>query len=129
MWNQPSVLRGYWLSKLWRIYTMEYYSEIRPTSWTHTVTWIDVMILLLMLSEKNLIGYFYIIPFLGHCCCLVDKSCLTLCNPMDSRRAPLSKRFTRQEYWSGLPFPSPEDLPDPRIKYAFPALAGRFFYH
>ena len=63
---------------------MEYYSEIRrPTSWTHTVTWIDLMILLLMLSEKNLIGYFYIIPFLGHCCCLVDKSCLTLCNPMD----------------------------------------------
>ena len=36
------------------------------------------MILVLMLSEKKLISYFYIIPFLGHCCCLVDKSCLTL---------------------------------------------------
>jgi len=30
--------------------------------------------------------------------------------------------FSRQEYWSGLPFPSPGDLPDPRIKPRFPAL-------
>jgi len=30
--------------------------------------------------------------------------------------------FSRQEYWSGLPFPSPGDLPDPRIKPGFPAL-------
>ena len=35
--------------------------------------------------------------------------------------------FTRQEYWSGLPFPSPADLPDPGIKPASPAWAGRFF--
>ena len=31
-------------------------------------------------------------------------------------QAPLSMGFSRQEYWSGLPFPSPEDLPDPGIK-------------
>ena len=31
-------------------------------------------------------------------------------------QAPLSKEFSRQEYWSGLPFPTPGDLPDPRIK-------------
>ena len=45
-------------------------------------------------------------------------------------QAPLSMGFPRQEYWSGLPFPSPEDLPDPEIEpaaLAFPALAGRFF--
>ena len=30
--------------------------------------------------------------------------------------APLSMEFSRQEYWSGLPFPSPEDLPDPGIE-------------
>ena len=30
--------------------------------------------------------------------------------------------FPRQEYWSGLPFPSPEDLPDPGIEPAFPVL-------
>ena len=35
--------------------------------------------------------------------------------------------FPRQEYWSGLPFPSPGDLPDPGIEPASPASAGRFF--
>ena len=45
-------------------------------------------------------------------------------------QAPLSKGFPRQEYWSGLPFLSPADLPDPGIKPAClmsSALAGRFF--
>ena len=42
-------------------------------------------------------------------------------------QAPLSMGFSRQEYWSQLPFPSPEDLPDPRIKPMSPALAGSFF--
>ena len=35
--------------------------------------------------------------------------------------------FSRQEYWSELPFPSPGDLPDPGIELASPALAGGFF--
>jgi len=34
--------------------------------------------------------------------------------------------FPRQEYWSGLPFPSPEDLSSAGIKPTFPALAGGF---
>ena len=38
-----------------------------------------------------------------------------------ARQAPLSLGFSRQEYWSGLPFPSPGDLPDPGIKPTFPA--------
>ena len=42
-------------------------------------------------------------------------------------QAPLSMGFPRQEYWSGLPFPSPGDLPDSGIKPMSPALAGRFF--
>ena len=42
-------------------------------------------------------------------------------------QAPLSIGFPRQEYWSGLPFPSPGDLPDPGIKSLSHALAGRFF--
>ena len=37
-------------------------------------------------------------------------------------QAPLSMEFSRQEYWSGLPFPSPGDLPDPGIKPGSPAL-------
>ena len=49
---------------------------------------------------------------------LVTQPCLTLFDPIDwsSHHAPLSMRFFRQEYWSGLSFPSPGDLPDPRIK-------------
>ena len=42
-------------------------------------------------------------------------------------QAPLSMGFPRQEHWSGLSFPSPEDLPNPEIELAFSALAVRFF--
>ena len=42
-------------------------------------------------------------------------------------QASLSMEFSRQEYWSGLPFPSPAVLPDLGIKPTSPALAGRFF--
>ena len=45
-------------------------------------------------------------------------------------QAPLSMGFPRQEYWSGLPYPPPGDLPPPGIKpvsFMSPALVGRFF--
>ena len=42
-------------------------------------------------------------------------------------QAPLSMGFPRQEHWSGWPFPSPGDLPDPGTEPVSPALAGRFF--
>ena len=41
--------------------------------------------------------------------------------------APLSMEFSRQEYWSGLPFPSPEDLPDPGIETRVSRIVGRRF--
>ena len=44
-----------------------------------------------------------------------------------AHQAPLYMGFSRQEYWSGLPYPSPGDLPDPRIEPMFPALLDRFF--
>ena len=54
---------------------------------------------------------------------LVAKSCPPLATPWTvAHQAPLSMGFSRQEYWSGLPFPSPEDLPDPRIKPRSPVL-------
>ena len=43
------------------------------------------------------------------------------------RQAPLSMEFSRQEDWSGLPFPTPGDLPDPGITPALPAWQGDFF--
>ena len=48
----------------------------------------------------------------------VAQSCSTLCDPMDSslHQAPLPMGFSRQEYWSGLPFPSPGNLPNPGIE-------------
>ena len=57
-------------------------------------------------------------------CVLVTQSCLTLCDPMDyiAHQAPLSMEFSRQEYWSGLPFRSPGDLLNPGIEPRSPAL-------
>ena len=46
-----------------------------------------------------------------------------VCSPLESS----VHGFPRQEYWSGLPFTSPGDLPDPGIEPASPALAGGFF--
>ena len=62
-------------------------------------------------------------------CDLVTKLCLILCDPMNctAHQAPLSLGFSRQEYWSGLPLPSPGDLADPGIKpdsLVSPALTG-----
>ena len=53
----------------------------------------------------------------------VAQSCLTLCDPMDCspRGSSLSKGFSRQEDWNGLPFHPPGDLPDPGIKPRSPA--------
>ena len=52
-------------------------------------------------------------------CAELLQSYLTLGDP--PRQAPLSMGFSRQEYWSGLPFPSPGDLPDPGIEPRSPA--------
>ena len=65
------------------------------------------------------------------CVCVCARLCLTLCNFMDC--SPLGSSvhgFPKQEYWSGLPWPSPGDLPDHGIKPASLtslALASRFF--
>ena len=71
------------------------------------------------------------------CCCChlcvcvwsIAQSGWTLCDSM-GHQAPLSVGFSRQEYWSGLPFPTPRDLPHPGIKPASlvsPGLAGKVF--
>ena len=67
----------------------------------------------------------------SYACVKFLRLCPILCDPMDvARQASLSMGFSRQEYWSGLPFPSPGDLPDPGIEprsLMSPALAGRLF--
>ena len=53
----------------------------------------------------------------------VTQSCPTLATPWTvACQVPLSMGFSRQEYWSGLPFPSPGDLPNPEIEPMSPAL-------
>ena len=67
----------------------------------------------------------------AHVCvyaCACAQLCPTLCDTMDSASLPME--FSRQEYWSGLPFPPPGDLPSPGMEPASlvsPALVGRFF--
>ena len=59
---------------------------------------------------------------------LFSQSCLTLYNTMDYSPPGSSVHgIYQQEYWSGLPVPSPGNLPNPGIKPESPALAGRFF--
>ena len=68
-----------------------------------------------------------------YCACML--SCVWLFATLWSvnRQAPLSMRFSRQEYWSGLPFPPPGDLPDPEIEPMSPdspaGEVGRVFHH
>ena len=75
---------------------------------------------------------------LSHEPCLYVYVCVCVCELLShvqlfatpwtvAYQAPLSMVFSRQEYWSGLPFPSPGDLPQPGIKPSSPALASGFF--
>ena len=62
------------------------------------------------------------------CVCLISDSYLILSTPRAvAHQAPMSIGFPRQEYLSGLPFPSPGNLPGSGIKPVSPALAGGFF--
>ena len=62
------------------------------------------------------------------CCCLVAKVMSDSVTPWTiAHQAPLSMGFPRQGYRSGLPLPSPGNLPDPGVKPTSPALADRFF--
>ena len=61
------------------------------------------------------------------CCCPLSRVLLFATLWTEAHQVPLSMGFPRQECWGGLPFPSPEDLPDPGIEPMSPALADRFF--
>ena len=62
-------------------------------------------------------------------CVLVTQLCPTLCSPPTvACQAPLSRGFSRQEHWNGLPFPSPGDLPNPGIEPRSPH-SRQIHYH
>ena len=71
--------------------------------------------------EERLI--FHILSLLLWLCHEVKWSRVWLCDPWTvAYHAPLSMGSSSQEYWSGLPFPSPEDIPDPGIEPRYPSL-------
>ena len=100
---------------------------------------------ILRVSEKfHLNKYCAPISYLCVCVCVsvCVRACVSVCVRVLShvwlfmtprtiaRQSPLSMEFPRQEYWSGLPFPSPGDLPNPGMELeslASPALTGRIF--
>ena len=102
MWKQLNCpLTDEWVNKLWHMWNIIW---IQQRVKSLTCATIDVSVL-------SHVWFF-----------------LTLWNV--ARQAPLCMRFSRQEYWSGLPFPTPGDLPylkmEPKSLIS-PALAGRFF--
>ena len=79
-----------------------------------------------MCNSPNLYATNTIVSEYIRLCVCVTQSCLTLCDP----QAPLSVGCSGKEYWSGLPFPTAGDLPEPGIKptsLVSPALAGEYF--
>ena len=75
-------------------------------------------------QKEHLLVKFTILKRLLHICCLVSKLCPTFfATPWTvAVQFPLSVEFSRQEYWSGLPFPFAEDLPHPKIEPRSPTL-------
>ena len=60
-------------------------------------------------------------------CALLLSHGQQFATPWVAHQAPLSLEFSKQEYWTRLPFPIPGDLPNPRIESVSPALVGEFF--
>ena len=89
--------------------------------WVASGGWSILLLHLLIRSPQPCASVFrFAVELLSHVRLFVTPWTIT-------RQAPPSMGFPRQEYWSGLPFPSPGDLPDPGIEPTSPAVAGKFF--
>ena len=89
----------------------------------------SLLIIGLKVMAKNQIGWGRLWA-IADLLCMHAQLCLTVTPWTVAHQASLSTEFSRQEYWSGWPFPSPGDLPDSGIEpvaLESPALAGRFF--
>ena len=129
-WHAVTEGRGgeawFWLCPLWlgdHFSTLSYWGQ-RPDPYIwqvvvlvdfETVVWVQWW------------GQFWLASGFVYCRSLT-QSCPTLCTALTvACQAPLTVGFSQQEYWNGLAFPLPGDLPDSGIKPASPALAGGFF--
>ena len=123
IWGQITVNSGrwWWTGRLSMLRVMGSQSRTRLSDWTE-LNWTVLQGLRCVLQMS--------VSIPGFCvpACLVPQACLTLCDPMDwGCQTPQSMGFPRQEYWSGLPFPFPEDIPDPGVKPGPPALQADSF--
>ena len=95
----------------------------------HTHAGLNPFTVRLKLSQRCLLtGYECVHVY--ECACVLSPVRLFVTSWTVAHQAPMSMEFSRQEYWSGLPFSFPGDLPDPGIKptsLASPGLVGRFF--
>ena len=122
---------------------LNYQTAPNPSSHTHTGIWsrntkksassISTATNLVAVGYKSGHNFLQIYPLTSEvqfaAAVLVAKLSSTLLNPMDcSLPGSFLHGIARQEYWNGLPFPSPGDPPKPGTKRTAPALAGRFFY-
>ena len=105
-----------WIRKLWYIYTMEYYSPIKKNTFESVLMrWMKLeLIIQSEVSQKEKHQY----SMLSH----LSRVQLFATPWIVAHQAPLSMEFSRLEYWSGLPFPSPGDLLDPGIEPRSPTL-------
>ena len=86
-------------------------------------SYINVVVLYIILMCISCFIYFLLMTLLALCVCVSHSVVSDSVTPWTvAHQAPLSKGFSRQEYWNGLPFPSPGDLPDPGIEPTFSAL-------
>ena len=79
------------------------------------------------ISGLGITEYYTELLVVLRCClqeCAIAQLCPALCT---AHQTPLSVGFLRQEYQSGLLFPTPRDLPNPGTEPTFPSPAGRFF--
>ena len=114
IWNGNAIAT---LKKLiyfnWRITTLQY-----SDGFFHILTWISHI--------ATLFTTFYAFRY-PSVCQLLSRVQLFVTSWTAAHQAPLSIGFSRQEYWSGLPFTSPGDLHDPRMEPWSSCIAGRFF--
>ena len=114
-----------WVPKWQSISPVPNCRQDRPTLWY--ILFVQVRIcsetVLWMFLDRTCTLHFKVC-----CCCSVAQLCPTLATPWTvAYQAPLSMEFSKQEYQSGLSFPSPGDIPDPGMKSTSAALAGELF--
>ena len=116
----------------WVVYPF-FRASSRPRNWTR-ISYIAGKFLTSWVTKEVISIYIHIYTHTRTCVCMLAKllHCVRFFVTLwtITHQAPLSVGFSRQQYWSGLPFPSPRDLPDPGMEtksLVSPWLAGRFF--